>query len=215
MNYRILKWIIQIILVLLFVLIDKFIYKKKSSINKKVLLFEFIFIALVYLCPFYVSFIKFNSLEDAFKFYKPNNDILQQYTVENYTYVIYKELYSIDVYCFKKENNKWNFYIWNTFYSLHDWSTKSYYDYELSIKNGPNKETKIIELEYEDNNRSHKVYDSLNSKIFTLKYNVLNDNYITHIIIADIKNEEKYRIYINDDIIKPFDFFNSKIETNN
>ena len=59
------------------------------------------------------------------------------------------------------------------------------------------------------------MYDSLNSKIFTLKYNVLNDNYITHIIIADIKNEEKYRIYINDDIIKPFDFFNSKIETNN
>lgn len=83
----------------------------------------------------------------------------------------------------------------------------------MSIKNGPNKNTKIVKLKYKENNEESKVYDSLNSKIFTLKSNNHNKDYVTQVIIVNNKDVKKYRIYVNDDIIKPFDFFNSKIET--
>lgn len=212
MNYKMLRCIIQIILIIIFIVVNKVIFKKNLCINKKIILFEFIFMAFVYLYPIYLNYLKFDSLERAFSFYKPHKNIVQQYTIENFTYVIYETKYNSDVYCFEKKNNKWSLYIWNTFYSLNDWNTKHYYDYELSIKNGPNKNTKIVKLKYKENNEESKVYDSLNSKIFTLKSNNHNNDYVTQVIIVNNKDVKKYRIYVNDDIIKPFDFFNSKIE---
>lgn len=176
-------------------------------------MFELIFFVVVSFYPVYLNYIKFDSLESAFKFYKPDNDIIQQYTIDNFTYVIYETKYSSDVYCFEKKNNKWSLYVWNTFYSLRDWSVKGYYDYELSKKNGHQKNIKIIKLKYKANNNNFKVYDSLNSKIFTLKN--ANDDYVTQIIIVNSKDYKDCHVYINNDIIKPFDFFNSKVEVHN
>ena len=90
MNYKMLRCIIQIILIIIFIVVNKVIFKKNLCINKKIILFEFIFMAFVYLYPIYLNYLKFDSLERAFSFYKPHQNIVQQYTIENFTYVIYE-----------------------------------------------------------------------------------------------------------------------------
>lgn len=133
----------------------------KNKLFKRMLI---ICIILVFTIKPEKLFLKFNSIESAFKYSFPTKKILFTESDEDYGFAIYQNDKEKDIIYFEKNNNKWKFSI----------GTKYKYKYIgstiITVKNIKNTKNYFIYVDYKNTDiKSIEVYDSMDNKYIECK----------------------------------------------
>lgn len=135
--------------------------KHKNKLFKRMLI---ICIILVFTIKPEKLFLKFNSIESAFKYSFPTKKILFTESDEDYGFAIYQNDKEKDIIYFEKNDNKWKFSI----------GTKYKYKYIgstiITVKNIKNTKNYFIYVDYKNTDKkSIEVYDSMGNKYIECK----------------------------------------------
>lgn len=154
--------------------------ERKNKLFKRILI---ICIILVFTIKPEKLFLKFNSIESAFKYSFPTKKILFTESDEDYGFAIYQNDKEKDIIYFKKNNNKWKFSIGTKYKYKHIGSTI------ITVKNIKNTKNYFIYVDYKNTDRkSIEVYDSMENKYIECK----------------VDNKYNYYYFIKD---KPDDYY--------
>ena len=156
--------IITICIVLLFIIILKYKQKKNSKIYIRIL-FILLFIVIVFPIENIVK--KFESLEEAFKYYFSDYIIIDKQKLGEEYLVFYGDTnHTLSYAKFNKKNNKWKL----SSYIYANFKTKIVYNNECLITEYfPNKEKVALNIKCDIKDSGEKNYYIQNSKLEELK----------------------------------------------
>ena len=191
---------LPLILILIFLLIKKI--DKKNIKNKYIILVLFVGLFIFNFNSFDAFLFKFKSLDDAFKFFKPNEAVINKYVFDDYAYIEYGKRGNHNVMYYKKENNFWKIGKTklgkiNSCHTIND--HVNFYIYKTP------EEKNILVLDYfihdtdKSKNMVKRTKDTLNSEVKTNMYIMPNNKYhVLQTIFLDNKIEKDYKVFVVD-----------------
>jgi len=164
MNFYTIRIVLIILIYFGLSILYQRIPKNKECKNKLFKRMLIICIILVFTIKPEKLFLKFNSIESAFKYSFPTKKILFTESDEDYGFAIYQNDKEKDIIYFEKNDNKWKFSI----------GTKYKYKYIgstiITVKNIKNTKNYFIYVDYKNTDRkSIEVYDSMDNKYIECK----------------------------------------------
>ncbi len=209
MNYNVLKMIVQFVLAIILLMVLKKIKNCSIKNSRIIAIVGICLIVFLSIFPIYFYLFSFKSLESAFNFYQPSGKIIRKYEYDSYAYILYEDNKYSNMYCFVKKNGSWNLdNVLNK--GMPPLDIKDILRYHIYIKYNPSKSTKALMIQYSlfdnENIEGQTISDSLNSEFTTISKKDSLGITVTHTVILDNNIDSKYTIYINNDIIKPFDY---------
>lgn len=199
-NYFNRQLFLPLILIFIFLLIKKF--AKNNIKNKSLITLLYIILAIFNINSYDAFLFKFKSLDDAFKFFKPNETIINKYVFDDYAYIEYGKSGHHNVMYYKKENDSWKIGKTklgriNSYHIIND-------NIYLYVYKTPEKK-KILVLDYfvsntdKSKNMVKRTKDSLNSKVKTNMYARFDNRYhVLQTIFLDDKIDKDYKVHVVD-----------------
>ena len=201
-NYFNRQLFLPLILIFIFLLIKKF--AKNNIKNKSLITLLYIILAIFNINSYDAFLFKFKSLDDAFKFFKPNETIINKYVFDDYAYIEYGKSGHHNVMYYKKENDSWKIGKTklgriNSYHIIND-------NIYLYVYKTPEKK-KILVLDYfvsntdKSKNMVKRTKDSLNSKVKTNMYARFDNRYhVLQTIFLDDKIDKDYKVHVVDSV---------------
>ena len=199
-NYFNRQLFLPLILIFIFLLIKKF--AKNNIKNKSLITLLYIILAIFNINSYDAFLFKFKSLDDAFKFFKPNETIINKYVFDDYAYIEYGKSGHHNVMYYKKENDSWKIGKTklgriNSYHIIND-------NIYLYVYKTPEKK-KILVLDYfvsntdKSKNMVKRTKDSLNSEVKTNMYARFDNRYhVLQTIFLDDKIDKDYKVHVVD-----------------
>lgn len=204
MNYYTLRIMILVILIIIYIIIDRLLIKKYSkNINRIKFFILLILYIFVWSIPYEKSFMKFTKTDQIFSYYFPYEKKSVTYEFDDYVYVFYSK-YSSETFFIRKNG----YLTYEKNQSQVIW--KRYEKYVILITKIKFNNAVCINIIYPiDVGKTAEISDSLSSNFDSYNEEFTKNMMITYkVAILNKKIDDNYTLYFDGEAYKPFKWKN-------
>ncbi len=213
MNYYVTRFLILAILIVMFYLVTKYLFKMKYE-KRKLTIKESLFIVIIGIIIWTIPYesiinIHFRTVNGLFKYYHPFGRIIKNYEYKDYTYVLYYDDESIDlIYYLKDSKNRW------FLEKQSNVNIKTYDQVTIITNEIPSKNVIAIFVTYIDQDKKIKISDSISSEFDTVDNvdpilkkvpklkDFIDDPFVRKVAIIEKKDD--YKLFLDEKEYIPF-----------